>query len=666
MRKARWAVALMAGWWLGGAAAQDLAPGMAASAPASAVPAELAQVQPVPAAQAASGAALSLAAAMMPPTVLQATLSPDGRHVAAIINRGLRTRVMVVNTADQSTRELMSAQWERDGHFRLLRLPRRLTWVTSSILAVDHGIVAEAIDLQGKRIMDLGGAVVGKAVPADPESPLVLAFADEDRDRFAMVNVHTREKTVIRVPMSGKPVSWAFDGRGRLRALTLASTGLWTRSTTLTQWYRGTASDDWLKLDEYPVTDDGWTPLAAVDDADELLISSRQGRDTAAIFSYDPVKRQRGELLAAHPRDDIVALEDPRAGSHPSVVTVGLKPVRHWFDGRWAGLQKAVDQALPDRINVLSGQPRGLVLVFSYADVEPGRWYLLNTQGMQLRPLFVARPDVDPARMRPMQTLRYASDDGLEVPAYLTVPAGPGPHPLVVLVHGGPVARDHWRWDANVQLLAAHGFAVLQPQFRGSSGFGRAFERAGDGQWGLRMQDDVTAGVRHLVERGVADARRVCIYGASYGGYVAVWGLVKTPDLYRCGITVAGVSDIGHLFSDWNDLDRFGRAFWRERIGDPERDKARFDAVSPLLNVTRIQAPLLIAHGERDERVPIGHAERLKKALDQHGKPYQWLSLGQVGHSGWPFFIDAMLAKEVLAYLQRHIGPQAGVADVKR
>jgi dipeptidyl aminopeptidase/acylaminoacyl peptidase len=471
-----------------------------------------------------------------------------------------------------------------------------------------------------------------------------------------VVNVATREKTRLRLPSGGQLADWAFDGKGRLRAVTLSSSAFWRDSTTLTHWYRGPTADNWMQLDSYPVTDDGWRPLAASTDSDELLVASRQGRDTSAIFAYDPIRGQRGEVLASHPREDIVGLEDPRGNEHASVVTMGMKPVRHWFDGRWAGLQKAVDSALPGRMNVLSGQSRGLVLVFSYADVDPGRWFTLDTRTMAMRPVFEARPDIVPARMRPMESISYPAPDGLAVPAYLTRPAGAGPHPLVVMVHGGPAVRDHWEWDADVQLLAARGFAVFQPQFRGSTGFGRRFERAGDGQWGLLMQDDISEGVRHLVRTGVADPRRVCIYGASYGGYAAVWGLIKTPDLYRCGVALAGVTDINHLFSDWNDVGKIGREIWRFRIGDRERDRARFDSVSPLLRAGDIRAPLLIAHGELDERVPIGHARRLMKAMDAHGRPYQWLPLPYADHSLADLPSRGLFTMELLAFIDRHIG----------
>lgn len=614
---------------------------------------------PPDAAASAVPGGLTLEQALGPVEVLQAAISPDGEHVAAVVNRIDHRAVMLVRTADRSHRDIVVGRWGRDGNFMVSRHPVWVRWITRDLLAVDHGWIAEAVDLQGERVADLGSAVIGKARPGVPDSAQVLVFDDHERESVSMIDVRTRRRTSFDLPTSGAPRDLAFDAEGRLRAVTMASSSAWSDSTRLTLWYRGPAAAEWQRVADQAIGDERLIPLAATVDRDELMVASRQGRDTSAIFAYDPLKRQLGELLAGHPTEDIVGLQDPHGNAHPSVVTMGMKPVRHWFDARWAALQKAVDQVLPGRINVLSGQPRGRVLVASHADVDPGTWYLLDTEGLRMRALFVARPHLSTEHMRPMQTLSYASDDGLRIPAYLTLPAGPAPHPLVVMVHGGPWVRDHWGWDPEVQLLAARGYAVLQPQFRGSTGFGRTLERAGDGQWGRGMQDDISAGVRHLVREGVADGRRVAIYGASYGGYAAVWGLIRTPGLYRCGITRSGVSDIGELFTDWNDGNKASRELQRRLIGDPKRDRERLDAVSPVRRAADIAAPLLIAHGNDDARVPIGHARRLMRAMDAAGRPYEWLLLEGEGHA-----LDSREQLErflstMLAFLERHLGRAA-------
>jgi len=329
-------------------------------------------------------------------------------------------------------------------------------------------------------------------------------------------------------------------------------------------------------------------------------------------------------------------------------------------------LQTSVDAALPQRINQLSGDPRGRLLIHSYADVDPGRWYVLDTDGMKMWHAATFKPKVDSNKMLPMGTIEYRAMDGLSIPAYLTRPASAGaPAPLVVLIHGGPHLRDRWRWDEEVQVLAGSGYAVFQPQFRGSTGFGRRFETAGYGQWGRAMQDDITAGVKHLVEQKIADPQRICIVGASYGGYAALWGLVKTPELYKCGISFAGVADIEHMLKDWSDrnADAAVREFQRSRIGNPAQDVQRLDEVSPLKHAARIQVPLLLAHGEDDKRVPISHSRKMMAALTEHGKPFEWLMFEEEGHGLHYTKNRRRYYEAVLAFLSKHIGSAAAAGQ---
>ena len=325
-----------------------------------------------------------------------------------------------------------------------------------------------------------------------------------------------------------------------------------------------------------------------------------------------------------------------------------------------------MDAALPGTVNLLTGDPQGMVLVFSYSDVDPGRWLLLDTASMSLKNLAGTHPGLTLEAMRPMQALTYPAPDGFAIPAYLTLPDGaPGPHPMVVLIHGGPVARDRWGWNLDVQLLAQAGYAVLQPQFRGSAGFGRRFEQAGYRQWGLAMQDDVTAGVKAMIAQGVADPKRICIYGASYGGYAALWGLEKTPELYRCGVSLAGVTDIGERFTDWSDTnaDKAGRELMRFTVGDVDTMAAQFDQVSPEKHADRIRVPVLLGHGTDDQRVPIGHAKRMAAAIERaHGTvETHWYDDEGHGLSRIADLVDFDAA--LLDFLDRAIGPAASAAS---
>ena len=271
-------------------------------------------------------------------------------------------------------------------------------------------------------------------------------------------------------------------------------------------------------------------------------------------------------------------------------------------------------------------------------------------------------PHVTPAAMRPVQTVSYRTEDGFDIPAYLTLPEGGGKNlPAIVLVHGGPVARDEWGFDPEVQLLVSRGYAVLQPQFRGSTGFGKRFEEAGLNQWGLAMQDDVTAGARWLISEGIADPARICIYGASYGGYAAMWAMVKTPTLFRCGVSLAGVSDLNDLFTGASDTNRnpVARLLQRAKIGDPEKMHDAFDAVSPAKHAADFQVPVLIAHGDHDTRVPVSNSRALVAALRAHHKSVEWLELPGEGHSLNKAENQERFFNALFEFLNRNIGPVA-------
>jgi dipeptidyl aminopeptidase/acylaminoacyl peptidase len=605
---------------------------------------------------------LSVQDAIQPPGVLQMRLSPDGQHLAAVVYNGVNPDVMILRSDTLAGRSLVRDGWLRDGFYLLRKQARGLHWITPTLLAVDHGLVGESVNLDGKPVARLGNGVIGKAVPGDPQNTLVLVFDDEKHKSFAVVDAATGRSRSLRLPASGQPLAWAFDDRGELRAVTLASSEFWNDRTLVAQWYRR-ADGSWLQMEETPLPAERWEPLAARSDRDELVVRARHERDTAAIFSYDPIERRFGALLAGQASEDTATLDDPRVDALRGVLSLGMKPQQRWFDPGWAALQAEVNLALPGRVNSLSGDLQGLVLIHSTGDVDPGAWKLLDTRTMEMRHIVAARKRIDPQAMRPMEVLRYAARDGLQIPAYLTKPAASGPQPMVVLVHGGPWVRDHWQWDAEVQLLAARGYAVFQPQFRGSSGFGKRFEEAGFGEWGRAMQNDITDGVRHLIATGVADPQRICISGASYGGYAAVWGLIDTPQLYRCGITVAGVSDIAQLFSDWSDSTAASRELLRWRVGDETRDRARLDAVSPLKRAADIRAPLLIAHGDDDVRVLIGHARRLMRAMEQAGRRYEWLPLPDEGHGLSLLSSQKLYYERMLDFLQRHIGPPPPAAQ---
>jgi dipeptidyl aminopeptidase/acylaminoacyl peptidase len=483
-------------------------------------------------------------------------------------------------------------------------------------------------------------------------------YSDVDDNEIASCDARTGKCTKFSHP-KGTPTKWAFDRKGNLRAVSLLNSQFWHDVSTVTNWYKPDGQDEWVKLEEFKVTDDYWEPLYVPDEPDTLVIRSRAGRDTYALFNYNVKQRRHGEMLAGHPTQDIVSFKGIDQSAFNYVATDGMLPSQVWFDIAWVQMQKLVDSLLPKRINILSGDPKRSVLIRSYADVDPGTWYFFDVQQKKLVEIGRVRPSVKPEQMLGTDVVWYKAQDGLQIPAYLTRPGlAPKPAPTVVLIHGGPTDRDRWAWDPEVQLLANRGYLVFQPQFRGSRGFGRKFEEAGYGQWGKAMQDDITSGVAYLVEQGLADPKRICIVGASYGGYAALWGLVKTPDLYRCGVSFAGVTDIDYMFSDFSDRSRnkVSRELMLNRIGDKRMSSQLFDPVSPLKHAADIKVPVLLFHGDSDERVPLAHSKKMRDALEENKKSVRLIVFDNEGHGLRYTRNELAYFTELLKFLDDNIG----------
>lgn len=603
-----------------------------------------------------------VAVLVAPPTYQAMWISPDGKHIAALRYDAKQSAasVMLIDVDTRTERQLVGSTRMHANWIYYTRRPIAVHWIDHELLAVDfNDDECELIDMRGKTVRMLGERFIMNMTRRGSATGWVLVYRDVDDGDIALVHPRTGEKKKYHLSLPGKLVDWAFDASGALRAVTMRDTAFWSDQTKVGNWYRASEHDEWQLLEERPVTEEHWSPLYVPDEPDSLVVISRHERDTSAVFRYDVKSRRHVELMAAHASEDILAVTGLDQERIDRVRTEGLKPKVHWFDGRWAALQASVDVALPNQVNTLSGNPQGRVLVHTRSDVDAGRWFVLDTADMSMKLVARARPHLDPKKMRPMETMHYPSFDGLSIPAYLTRPAAmDGPAPMVVLIHGGPHVRDRWEWNEEVQVLASHGYLVFQPQFRGSAGFGRSFQRAGQGQWGLAMQDDITAGVRHLIARKIADSKRVCIVGASYGGYAALWGLVKTPELYRCGVSFAGVADIERMLKEWSDTNwnPVARELQRTWVGDLETRKQQFAEVSPLRHAAKIQVPVYIAHGDDDQRVPVSHTRKMVAALKEHGKQVELRIFQGEGHGLRYVANQYRYHADVLRFLKRHIG----------
>ncbi len=339
-----------------------------------------------------------------------------------------------------------------------------------------------------------------------------------------------------------------------------------------------------------------------------------------------------------------------------------------WFTPEMRALQARVDALLPGRVNEIDPARCGcssLVLVTSWSDRQPAEFLLFDRDSARLTAIGSTRPHIDASLMAPTDFVRIKARDGADLPIYVTRPPGKGPWPAVVLVHGGPFLRGWtWEWDAESQFLASRGYLVVKPEFRGSTGYGERHFAAGMRQWGLKMQDDIADATTWAASQGLADPQRTCIAGGSYGGYATLMGLVRYPELYRCGIAYAAVTDIDLMFDLWwSDSDNEWRGYGMPAmVGDPVKDAAQLAQTSPLRQAARITRPLMLVHGGLDRRVPPEHATRLRSALESNGAPLTWVYYADEGHGWYKPANRADFFRREEAFLAAHIGPGTDAA----
>lgn len=475
--------------------------------------------------------------------------------------------------------------------------------------------------------------------------------------RLNKLNTATGREQEIEVPTYSN--TWLFDQAGQLRV------AVKTEGSRHTLIYKDVGSTQWNKLNEFDLLSSNIVEPIAIGPDNTLYVRSNLGKDKTAIYRYD---LNNHSVLP----DPLIYSNDYDIGSGLLFDQKKLLGVRYeidaevtqWFDLSMRATQKMVDELLPATTNRISFGARSetpFFIVDAFSDRQPHVFFLYNSATHKLSKLGAAHPDIDPKQMSPMDMVHYQARDGMTIPAYITMPIGQATKnlPMVVLIHGGPWVRGgHWEWNPEVQFLASRGYVVLQPEFRGSTGFGSRHFKAGWKQWGLAMQDDITDGTNWAIAQGIADPKRICIAGASYGGYATLMGLIKNPDMYRCGIEWVGVTDINLMYSvRWSDFSDVAKNFSMPiMIGDRTKDAEQLNATSPLRLATQIRQPLLMAYGSADERVPIIHGEEFYEAIKKVNKDVEWIEYPDEGH-GWYFQNDRFdFWTKVERFLDRNVG----------
>lgn len=604
------------------------------------------------------------------PALQAPSLSPSGKKIAVIIGTNSGRKGLAVADIATPTKFLGVAQFE-DADIR------SFAWVN------DNRLVFDAVDFQAGLGEQLGSGLY--AVNADgtdflwliertgnyrvmgnpskrplPNRHRLFTVLDDGTDDVVVqrynfldnqrvpgstllkLNTKTLElKTMISsVPEAAQ--SWVLDRNGIPRAL-LASDG---KSGIKVQMRTGN-SNEWTTIsqsDQFDSSAASFEPFA-FDYDDQLWVKARLNNPekTTALFRYDT----KTNAIESKPLFSLKGFDfegslifDGKSKKILGINYTSDAPGTVWFDESLKRIQEEIDKQLPNTINEISckrcASAQHFVVRVS-SDRQSPMFFLVDRSTLKLQLIGAERPWIDSALTAEVDFVRIPSRDGMEIPTYITKPKGKGPFPTVVLIHGGPHVRGSvWGFNAETQFLASRGYLVVEPEFRGSLGYGETWFRAGWRQWGLKMQDDMTDAAKWAVSKGLADANRVAIAGGSYGGYAAMMGLIKEPSLFKAGLNFVGVTDIELLYTiGWSDTagstwERFGMP---KLIGDRDKDIEQFRKTSPLLLAHQIKQPVFMAYGEDDLRVPLPHGTKLRDALIKSGNTQvEWNQYANEGH----------------------------------
>lgn len=590
------------------------------------------------------------------------TLSPTGEYLTVSVPEGDRTVLAAFRVADME----LVGKWDygRQMHadrVRWVNDERFFVYVSRKLGRYDFRVGTpdvHASNVDGKRRITIPNGGTYQIVDTLEQEPdWILVQRSIDSAYLSRLNVNDgRLRTAAIAPL--RFGSFLVDHEGTLRY----AIGTEESNEVVTLRRVG---DSWAEIHRAPMGGSSNMPMGF--DPDNRLVYTRVSEDGEPTKVY-ALDAETEELTLLSENENV----DPGSYLYSSdgkellavryldgVPTTDFINTEHAEVLTYAGLMNA----FPDHAVAFSGISRDgrLVLVHVYSDVDPGSYYLFDRQTGQARFLLAARSWIKPEQMSPMRAISFTARDGTQVHGYITIPRNSDGRnlPLIMNPHGGPHGpRDVWGFNPEVQFLANRGYAVLQVNFRGSGGYGNAFERMGYRNWGTSMIDDMTDGVEWAVAEGIADPDRICTYGASYGGYAALQSIVREPERYRCTIGYVGVFSLPLMFRD-GDIPRqeSGRNYLNRVMPESQAEQ---QAQSPAFNVDRINIPVMLVHGERDERVPMSQYRALKRALDDAGKPPEVEILARnEGHGFQELENNVRLYNAMEEFLDKHIGPGA-------
>jgi dipeptidyl aminopeptidase/acylaminoacyl peptidase len=618
-----------------------------------------------------ASARLSADALFRPPVLESVVLGPSGELLAAVgVDSG--QHAVIVRRRDggervvalRSYHQIQGFSWVDDRNL-LVQVDegKRPQFYVVSISSGDAGLATEQtwIRVPGWPVAPVPNAV-GELLWVSPRPSETVVFRVPLGDLTRTHSAPDPRHEVARVP--GFVPRWIADRHGVLRA------GLRIepkRSSVFFELlYRASVEERWQRIHAAEVDSEDdrsgmRIPLGIAANDRDLIVASNEGRDTVALVEMDAQTGVLGSVLFSHPRSDVSRVIYNYAETELIAVEYEESGLRryHHFDSFAGRYQEALELALPGLTVAITSTSRDgrYFCVLATGPRDPGTYYVLDTNAREAVPVGQLMPWIDPEDLTDTDALLVRVPNGREVDAFLTRPrdAAVAP-PLVVLPHGGPLGvRDRRDFDPLVQFLAAAELAILQVNYRGSSGYGKAFLEAGRREWAEGIEDDIDAAVDRVVAEGLVDGKRICIAGASYGGYSALMSIVRNPKRYRCAASLAGPSDLPLLFEspDFADFEE-GIRYLTEIVGDPKREYERLARISPVYRAAEITVPVLLAHGERDRRVDVEHYHRMRAMLTALGNPPDALAFPGVGHDlsqeAW-----AQFAHRLRAFLLRHL-----------
>ena len=585
-------------------------------------------------------------------------LSPNGEYFSYLAPWESRLNVFIQKAGD-TTAIRITSETERDISGYLWKGNNRILFLKDT--GGDENFQLYGVNTDGT---DLKGLTVFEKVRTqliddlkDVEGEILVGLNQRNPQVFDpfRLNVLTGEMTQL-AENPGNIVGWMTDHDGKLRV------AISTDGVNQTLLYRETENEQFnpVLTTNFKET---MSPVLFTFDNKMLYSVSNLERDKTALVTFDPAAGKEVEVLFETDEADVENVNYSRKDKKLlSVSWTTDKEKEHFFDAEAEAMKKELDGKLPGYLVNIGSEnlAEDKFMIRTYSDKSRGAYYLYDKNSKELTKLSDLTPWLNENDLCDMTPVTYQSRDGLTIHGYLTLPKGYEAKnlPVVINPHGGPWARDYWGFNSEVQFLANNGYAVLQMNFRGSTGFGKAFLEKSFKQWGRTMQDDISDGVKWLIEQGIADPKRVAIYGGSYGGYATLAGLTLTPELYAAGVDYVGVSN---MFTFMKTIP----PYWKpqldmlyEMVGNPVTDSLMLAEVSPVFLVDKIQAPLFVAQGRNDPRVNVDESDQIVNALKARNIDVEYLVKDNEGHGFHNEENRFDFYRSMLAFLNKHLKPQ--------